>query len=111
MFLHRRSGEGLFNHYRSLQKALEAAYPEASWQFWKFDRVANNSWSNLQNMQQYLVVYKQYGYYGRYIQYLGAALQVQKLDDWYRVSQSQISELDGKSLIMTNGGLGHVLKK
>lgn len=82
----RRGGDALLRKYQSLPAALEAVYPEYKWQPWLFQKVPVGFWKDDYNIQHY-------------IKWLSEILGIEKMEDWYNVTYSQISQLAGGTLL------------
>lgn len=84
----------------SLVKALRSVYPHHPWQSWKFEGVplSRNFFDEPENVKQYL-------------QWLPEKLKVKQMTDWHEVSQRQLLQHKGKSLLERNGGLYSVLNQ
>jgi hypothetical protein len=69
----------LVNHFDgSLMQALKFVYPDHEWHPWRRATVPKSFWTQKENVRQFL-------------DWLGHQLGIQKLDDWYLVTKSQVS--------------------
>jgi hypothetical protein len=68
----------------SLWKALNDAYPHHQFLAWKFDSRPRNFWSKLDNQRLFF-------------DYAMKQLNLQSMEDWYRVERKKIEELGGPS--------------
>ena len=81
----------------SLIRALIEIYPEYNWEVNKFNSAPKKYWVN-ENHQKLLIIS------------LIKTYCVNKIDDWYRISFRQITQINGSG-IRRHGGLFQVLKK
>jgi hypothetical protein len=73
-------GQGLVDEYSgSLGGLLRATYPEHEWHQWKFKQVPKGYWEVAVNRRAFL-------------DYVGKALGVRKLEDWYNIRRQQLAE-------------------
>lgn len=95
--IYEKGGRGLLSKYGfSLYNLLEHAYPEHSWDGWKFKPVPKGYWNKQENVMKYLKWFQeQYG--------------ISKLSDWNTVSAEQIVNTGGKGLLSKYGGLSGLL--
>eukprot|EP01121_Diplochlamys_sp_Union-15-3_P005315 TRINITY_DN15647_c0_g1_i1.p1 TRINITY_DN15647_c0_g1~~TRINITY_DN15647_c0_g1_i1.p1 ORF type:complete len:239 (-),score=30.00 TRINITY_DN15647_c0_g1_i1:192-908(-) len=92
-------GAGLLSEYgNSPFKAVVSVYSEYPFQLWKFTRVPRGSWETKSIMHDY-------------IEYVGEKLGVIELDDWYRVSRSQLTEVGAVYFFEYHGGMFETLSK
>eukprot|EP01118_Nematostelium_gracile_P006691 TRINITY_DN2154_c0_g1_i1.p1 TRINITY_DN2154_c0_g1~~TRINITY_DN2154_c0_g1_i1.p1 ORF type:complete len:503 (+),score=96.97 TRINITY_DN2154_c0_g1_i1:89-1597(+) len=83
-------GEGLLRtvYDGSLTKALQSVYPDHKWFPWKFpERLSPGSWTNMQIRTDLM-------------EYLKSQLNLQTMEDWYTVTQKDIYDHGGGSLLM-----------
>eukprot|EP01114_Cavostelium_apophysatum_P004981 TRINITY_DN1548_c0_g2_i2.p1 TRINITY_DN1548_c0_g2~~TRINITY_DN1548_c0_g2_i2.p1 ORF type:complete len:367 (+),score=55.49 TRINITY_DN1548_c0_g2_i2:108-1208(+) len=69
---------------------------ELDWKEWKFEHLSRNCWDDAQNVKEAL-------------EFVGQSLGVRHLEDWYRVSPKQVTDLGFKSLIARHGTLHQLL--
>jgi len=81
-----------------LSNALSIIYPEVKWQYWRFSYLSKNFWEKEENVRDYF-------------QWLFQQLQMNTLDDWYRISLHQIMKLGPITSIKKYGGLPKVLSR
>jgi hypothetical protein len=81
-----QGGGGLLRIYSSPGSALMSAFPEFSWEPWKFQTSVKEHWSIEENRRSYL-------------DYIAEKLQLKGVDDWYEVSPSDFDKLGGYSLV------------
>lgn len=75
-------GSSILHKYgNSPAKLIQSVYPQHDWKMWKFKRDAGGTWSQLEQQQRFELV-----------QWLAKELKIESLDEWYRISWSQISE-------------------
>lgn len=82
-------------------RALQAIYPDHKWMPWRFGQAPKGTWDTIKsdvNEQK------------RVIQWLSEKLSVKYLEDWYRVSLSQIRKLAPMGGIQSIGMLGDLLQ-
>eukprot|EP01118_Nematostelium_gracile_P006157 TRINITY_DN1979_c0_g1_i3.p1 TRINITY_DN1979_c0_g1~~TRINITY_DN1979_c0_g1_i3.p1 ORF type:complete len:269 (+),score=45.57 TRINITY_DN1979_c0_g1_i3:142-948(+) len=85
----KHGGESLLKtmYNGSLGKALQSVYPDHKWLLWKFDEeVPKKSWSNPQLQKDFM-------------EYLGKELKIEKMEDWYTVTQKQFNKKRGARLL------------
>ena len=90
----------LLNHYYggSLIRALETIYPEKDWHPWLFGNTSRHFWQDEENVFKFM-------------EWASKKLNIRKLDDWYFVSNEEISTLGGKHMLATIGNLHSILCK
>ena len=96
----KRGGDAILSHFRgSLIKALQSIYPDFPWQFWKFKGFPSSMWTDINNQRQFC-------------NWLETELQIKKMEDWYEVKKSQITEKQGSFLLnrIYDGSLYKALK-
>lgn len=81
----------------SVIRALQDLYPEHPWEIWKFTHVPKNSYQNQEVVKNYM-------------EFLTKELQISNPADWRQVSNDQIANLGGTSIVDRNGGLEKVLQ-
>ena len=81
--IHKNGGGGpLYNYYHdSPALALQSVYPEHIWMPWRFKQVAKRYWSELLKDKTEVK---------RVIDWLSGRLCIRCLEDWYRISLTQI---------------------
>jgi hypothetical protein len=79
----------------SLYKALKTIYPEVDWIPWKFSHVPHGFWSNFENQK-------------KFIESIGKNLQINDLDEWYRISGKQIKQF-APTTLLEELGLARIL--
>lgn len=79
------SGPRLFNAHNSLGHALKVAYPDHQWILSRFVK-ASSRWKNQQSVKEFLDYCKQ-------------ELDIQKPEDWTRVSLKQLEFLGGNCIV------------
>jgi hypothetical protein len=91
------SGAGLLKRYNNtLTKALTSVYPNEEWHIFLFKQVPPGYWTKTQNIREYF-------------DWLAEKLNLQQLDDWYRISFIELSNHGAGTLLSTFGGLHKVL--
>eukprot|EP01114_Cavostelium_apophysatum_P023042 TRINITY_DN8558_c0_g1_i1.p1 TRINITY_DN8558_c0_g1~~TRINITY_DN8558_c0_g1_i1.p1 ORF type:complete len:373 (-),score=66.08 TRINITY_DN8558_c0_g1_i1:152-1270(-) len=71
--------------------SISVLFPEHHWQFWKFDRVPERMWDNIDNQR-------------KLFDHMAAKLGLQTWEDWYKVSYQQVVDFDAATLIVTRYG-------
>lgn len=72
----------------SIAKALESIYPDHRWLQWKFvDNMPRGLWDNVQIQNDF-------------VHHLARELKVNRMEDWYQVSQAQICQSGGSGLLL-----------
>eukprot|EP01128_Nolandella_sp_AFSM9_P008126 TRINITY_DN4682_c0_g1_i1.p1 TRINITY_DN4682_c0_g1~~TRINITY_DN4682_c0_g1_i1.p1 ORF type:complete len:585 (-),score=94.63 TRINITY_DN4682_c0_g1_i1:175-1866(-) len=84
----------LFNH--SPYKLLSSVYSTVEWKAHLFHSLPQDVWRDEEAVRDFL-------------EYASEQLLIEKPQDWYRVSLSQLSKLGGKQIIQKNGGLSSLL--
>ena len=80
-------GAGLIEFYNgSIKKILNEIFSDYEWLEWKFNSVPNGFWPDINNQQKYL-------------EWLGKILNYKKMEDWYNISQTDIIDNYGSSLL------------
>lgn len=81
--IYKHGGYGLLSAYynNSPSKALLAVYPEHNWMLWRFSSVPYGFWSKLSVEKKKEMA-----------EWLGKKLWIRELDDWYRVSTSELQK-------------------
>jgi len=91
-------GPGLLARYRNvISRMLETVYPEYDWLPWKFTVSPHNSWKDP------AVILKA-------VKFAEKSLNLKEVQDWHRVSISQLREIDLAQIFLNNGGVANVLK-
>jgi hypothetical protein len=94
----KNGGVTLLERYKgSPLKALEAVFPNHQWIAWKFHQVPRGYWNRKDNQRKFL-------------DWLTKELQVNKNDDWYRISKKQIRNVAPVTLFRSKT-LGAVLSE
>jgi hypothetical protein len=77
---HENGGATLLLKYKdSFPKLLETAYPQHQWMIWKFERISEKMWGQLEQRHRIQLTH-----------WLTKELMIVDLDDWYRVSRAQL---------------------
>jgi hypothetical protein len=80
----RHGGYGLLNHYKgSPSKLLQGVYPEHDWLLWKFEMVPIGYLKQLSKDEAQCF---------KLVESISQTLQIVELEDWYRVSSTQINK-------------------
>jgi hypothetical protein len=87
----------------SLPQALADVYPEHQWQPWRFSVAPSRYWRSLATSAEPEKL-------RAFVTELGQQLGVDSLEDWYRVSPSQVKESGGVIGLKSIGGLRKALK-
>eukprot|EP01125_Pyxidicula_operculata_P011832 TRINITY_DN3871_c0_g1_i1.p1 TRINITY_DN3871_c0_g1~~TRINITY_DN3871_c0_g1_i1.p1 ORF type:complete len:468 (+),score=35.99 TRINITY_DN3871_c0_g1_i1:69-1472(+) len=87
----------LRNFKRTLFLLLKDSYPDYAWKEWKFKKQSKNFWKSPDNLKDKL-------------EHVAKVLEVNNLDDWYRVSRKQLIMLDAFGCITEYGSLYNALK-
>jgi hypothetical protein len=97
--LKKNGAKGLLAKYNnSLYKLLSTIYPEYDWKPWLFQRVPRSYWANLDNQKKYL-------------EWIKIKFNIQKFDDWYKLTAKDIKDNGGAGLLFHyNGSLFQTLK-
>lgn len=94
-----RGGRGILQRYKgSLAALLQAVYTDYEWTPWNFTRTPVATSSDPDVLQ-------------KAISSAETALNIEKREDWYRVSAAQLDALGISSIFKRHGGLVNVLKK
>jgi hypothetical protein len=81
------NGSGLMDHYAcSIQRLVNAIYPDHNWKPWLFVQVPKNYWPQKQNRIAYM-------------RWLGEQLGYTQLEDWYALTKFDFVAHHGASLI------------
>jgi len=84
-------GSGLLNLHRgSPSELVMSSFPEHDWKPWMFKNTFRGIWSSKENQRKYM-------------KWLGGVLKIQKMDDWYGVSQESFKSNDGGRLLALHG--------
>jgi hypothetical protein len=87
-----RGGGSLLAIYsNSVKKMLRELYPEHDWLEWRFVKAPAGFWNSHDNQR-------------RFLNWVGSQLGIQRMDEWYKVTPSQVCELGGTSLLDKYGG-------
>jgi hypothetical protein len=81
-------GEGMLQLFynRSIRNCIINLYPEKEWIHWKFNRVQEGFWNDINNQKEYMDwLFKELGY--------------TKLEDWYNLTQEHLRYNDGHGLL------------
>jgi len=99
--INEQGGSGLLQmHYQgSPYLLLKAAFPEMSWDPWKFKKTPQSAESD------------EIEYLTRILNYVRETIPLHSLDDFHRVTESQLSSLKVKSILQRAGGLEKALSK
>lgn len=77
----RCGGGGLLRHFGyCLGDVLSSVYPSHEWQPWKFMRAPEGTWMEPENRK-------------RFVGWLGKELKVESLEEWYRISLSDVGRV------------------
>ena len=81
-------GGGLLNRYynHSCIELVFSMYPDYNWIIWKFKKVKSNYWQNKENHKKYM-------------DWLGKELGYTTMEDWYKITQKDITDNYGGGLI------------
>jgi len=112
-------GQGLFQHYPSLEAALTTVYPEYRWDSARFLTPGklrkNGFWADVNNQRQFLdTIGRELGV--TQVQRAPVAWQytnnrvVTKYADWYKVSREQVIRKGGRALFKRHASLESALK-
>lgn len=94
----KHGGSGLLEKYHcSSVRALAHIFPDHNWHHWKFARVPQGFWVKEASQRAFL-------------RWLAKKANIKDLNDWYRVSTTDLRRL-APSLITYSGGLGRMLPK
>lgn len=94
----KEGGSPILNYYDSFFHALQALYPEFDWKDSDRKKKPTDFWKNKENILDFL-------------KKVETELQIENLNDWYRISRSQIHEFGGSGLLLAyNSSLLNVLK-
>src|SRR5690348_1552221 len=78
----KNGGERILGYYgNSPSVALQTVYPKHNWMLWKSKTVPKGYWTHFMNDSEEVT---------RVVDWLNEQLSIKNLDDWYRVSLSQI---------------------
>jgi aromatic ring-cleaving dioxygenase len=88
--IHSNHGRGLLNNYYndSPLQFLKSVFPQERWLPWKFTMTAKNTWKDKQNHKAYAI-------------WLGEKLNYKNMEDWYKITQKDISSNYGGGLLVT----------
>jgi hypothetical protein len=91
---------GLLNQYGSLYRLLRTVYPDYYWKMWKFGRVDRGFWQDSKNQKHFF-------------DDIAQQLELKSMEDWYKVTPTQIRKLIGGGLFRNYFGdsLIQALKK
>jgi hypothetical protein len=90
-------GGGLLKFYdNSLLKILISVYPNHNWLRWKFGGFNTEYWEDKQNLRDV-------------VDWISKELRISSLEDWYRVSQTQIEKIAPLSSLFYSKGLSMIL--
>lgn len=70
----------------SLPNALSKVYPNEQWQAWRFYKRPHAFWSDLEHQREFIRV-------------LEKELKIEHLDDWYKITPSQVRKRGGAGLL------------
>lgn len=84
----------------SPSKVLQKVYPEHQWMPWRFNKTPNGYWQYVSQDRQEQK---------RIVDWLGEQLCVTTLDDWYRISLSQVRELASFGGLSSSAALAQIL--
>jgi hypothetical protein len=95
----KRGGGGLLDRYKgSPIDALKKIYNRTEWQEWRFNPVPDGYWNRMENRRQYF-------------DWMMDQLEMKRMEDWYEIKSSDISEMGGTELLnLYQGSLGISLK-
>jgi hypothetical protein len=95
----KEGGSNMLRYFKGdYVKALNCAFPECKWMFWKFRRVPRNYWDIEENQLQFF-------------QYLQHQLDITSPEQWRFVSSEQIKQMKGYSFLEKVGGLEKMIQK
>jgi hypothetical protein len=93
--------------YNSLDM-VTSLFPNHRWMRWRFDNVSTQYWQSILNSSSELLQ----GELQEFIEYKARQLGVQKKEDWYRISRTQIDKVGRMaSPIRIFGGLPQLLQR
>eukprot|EP01114_Cavostelium_apophysatum_P007788 TRINITY_DN1996_c0_g2_i2.p1 TRINITY_DN1996_c0_g2~~TRINITY_DN1996_c0_g2_i2.p1 ORF type:complete len:562 (-),score=122.96 TRINITY_DN1996_c0_g2_i2:5-1690(-) len=94
-----RGGNEVLKYYGGhLPRALVSAFPEHSWEIYRFENVPSGYWNDEENIKEFLGwAFKQ--------------LKLEKMDDWLNVTVQDFAAIGGITLINKYGGLKALLSK
>lgn len=96
----RAGGHHLLQHHYDgcLAKALITLYPQHKWAVWKFSKVPNNFWDDMDNQREFFDA-------------VGKSFGVVNEHDWYKITQQHIVDQGGAGLLSGhyNGSLAKAL--
>ena len=91
-------GRTLLNHHKgSLYSILLTVYPEFDWLPWKFHQLPKFSWKNPELLEKAL-------------RFVADKLHLQTVEEWHRVTSTQLNGLGVATLFSKNGGVDAVIK-
>lgn len=101
--IYNHGGQGLLSDYynSSPSKALQAVYPENYWMLWRFHIAPRGLWSSVQGVKEHE---------RQLLEWLGKQLEICHLDEWYRISLSDIRKIAPLSIIDSHRSLGRMLQ-
>lgn len=92
-------GSTLLTHYRGqIKTAIICSFPEFHFEMAKFDRLPS-------------IFFTDESYLKRYVEDIGRHLNIKNIQDWYYVKHSDLSRLDSKNVISSNGGLPDLIRR
>jgi hypothetical protein len=96
--VHQNQGGALLKEYYqdSLAQALLKIYPEHNWQVWRFERTPNGFWKDTSKVKEY-------------VDWLAKQLHLEKMEDWYTVSNDLLRQYGGNNLLKIYGGKAELL--
>jgi hypothetical protein len=71
---------------------LKSIYPEYNWIPWKFNNVGKKYWDNLNNQRNYM-------------DWLFKELKYESMEDWYKISFTDIKNNHGNGLLSKHGNM------
>jgi hypothetical protein len=80
----RGGGKLIHNYFYSITKMLQHFYPNVEFDYWKFDHVPSGYWSERKNQR-------------RFFDWLASQLNIKEVNDWYSVTQLELSKHGGNS--------------
>lgn len=93
MTFRRNSGHTLLSNYYndSVPQAVKAIFPDHKWLPWNFSHVPRGFFSKLENQKAYM-------------EWLSSQLEINSMDKWYSVKQSDFAKFRGKHFLQSQYG-------
>jgi len=100
------AGKLLERYGHSLSLLLKSAYPQYSWQDWKWARSSVGFWDSILSSRSASDEFVK-----QFVKQLGDDLLIRNLDDWYRISRDDLKHSKGYTRLERFGGLTGILKR